>query len=130
MSDAAAADSAPKVDPADARKWVTNVLGFDFSIADKKKELAAQLAKDRGGSSQKDFEERRATTILEGMERASNEQQATANRLSGTNAPLAHPVTAHGPGTDQVGRLVHGRRGDEAGGTKPADVTLTGNAET
>lgn len=48
-----------------------------------------------------------------------------------TTAHLAHGVSAHGPGTDQYGRLVHGRRADEAAaevkaGTAPADsIELT-----
>lgn len=66
--------------------------------------------------------------ILEGMEKATRERQETQGATS-----LAHGVYGHGVGTDQVSRLVHGRRNDELRedrdkGTAPStSVRLTGN---
>jgi len=70
--------------------------------------------------------EEKSQEILEMMERAANAEKAE-------DAPAAHAVSAHGPGTDQTPRLVTGRRADQvaeeaAEGTTPeASVRLTGN---
>lgn len=67
-------------------------------------------------------------TILRGMEESTRERQKAEGAPS-----LAHGVLGHGPGTDQVSRLVHGRRNDEIvedrdSGTAPTThVSLTGN---
>ena len=75
--------------------------------------------------------EEAAAKILEGMEDSTNKRNA---KVSPGKAP-AHHVSAHGPGTDQISRLVAGRRSDEVhdeqaqGKTPVAKVKLTGNPD-
>ncbi len=70
-----------------------------------------------------------AGKILAGMEKATNER----NKVIDPSKPESHHVSAHGPGTDQVTRLVAGRRPDEVtdenlkGKTPTKTVKLTGN---
>lgn len=70
-----------------------------------------------------------AGKILQGMEKATNER----NKQIDPSKPESHHVSAHGPGTDQVTRLVAGRRPDEVqdetakGKTPTKTVKLTGN---
>ena len=69
--------------------------------------------------------------ILAGMEKATNER----NKAIDPSKPESHHVSAHGPGTDQITRLVAGRRPDEIqaetakGKTPDKKVTLTGNTQ-
>jgi len=46
-----------------------------------------------------------------------------------TPKPLSHAVSAHGPGTDQVSRLVHGQRGDGKSAATDNTIQLTGNTK-
>lgn len=74
--------------------------------------------------------EKVAGEVLVGMEKATQENQAATNTRTGENKPLTHAVSAHGKGSDQANRLVHGRRADELAGDKSkptASKTLTGN---
>ena len=72
--------------------------------------------------------------VLGGMESATQKRQAARNLAKGENKPLAHAVSGHGPDSDQVPRLLSGRRNDEvmaekaAGGLPATEVQLTGNA--
>lgn len=52
--------------------------------------------------------EQHSATILQGMENATIEYQQSKGQTN-----LAHPYSAHGPGSDQVGRLLDGHRADE-----------------
>jgi hypothetical protein len=74
--------------------------------------------------------EKVAGEVLVGLEKATQENQAATNARTGEAKPLTHAVSAHGKGSDQVNRLVHGRRADELAhdASKPAATkTLTGN---
>jgi hypothetical protein len=77
-----------------------------------------------------DVRETYATRIMEGMHRATVENQRNAGRAD----HFAHAVSAHGVGTNQIPRLLTGRRADQveeedAAGTTPvARHNLTGNA--
>lgn len=54
--------------------------------------------------------------VLDGMESATRLAQMVENeRRSGKAAPLSHAVSGHGKGSDQVSRLVNGRRNDQLG---------------
>ena len=84
-----------------------------------------------------------ASAVLMGMESATIENQQAHNAFGTKNlkskgfreGALTHAYSGHGPASDQVSRLVHGRRGDElehdeAEGTRPTGkVALSGNAE-
>ena len=73
--------------------------------------------------------------VLMDMEKSTQARQKAENATKdpGSQRPLTHAVSGHGKGTDQVGRLVHGRRNDEmmedvhAGTTPGSSVSLTGN---
>lgn len=67
--------------------------------------------------------------VLAGMESATRENQDKTNKRKKESRPLTHAVSGHGKGSDQIGRLVHGRRADElaADKNKPSAKTLTGN---
>jgi hypothetical protein len=53
--------------------------------------------------------------VLADMESSTQKRQKLANASAAPDQqrPLTHAVSGHGKGTDQVGRLVHGRRNDE-----------------
>jgi hypothetical protein len=86
-----------------------------------------------GGKRTKEADEKAekvAGEVLLGMEKATQENQETTNKRTGEKKPLTHAVSAHGKGSDQVNRLVHGRRADELHGDKSKPTTtksLTGN---
>lgn len=73
--------------------------------------------------------------VLADMESSTQKRQAAENATKPVDQqrPLTHAVSGHGKGTDQVGRLVHGRRNDEmmddktAGTTPGSSVSLSGN---
>ncbi|MFT6817986.1 MAG: hypothetical protein ACJATT_001799 [Myxococcota bacterium] len=80
-----------------------------------------------------------AKKVLMGMEKATQENQIAHNTFAkkGDNSfketNLTHAVSGHGAGSDQVARLLHGRRGDELehdeqeGITPSESVSLSGN---
>lgn len=70
-----------------------------------------------------------AKTILHGMESATQENQKNMPKELRGDVPLTHAVSAHGPESDQVGRLVHGRRADEKAPEGSTESTLTGNKQ-
>lgn len=89
-----------------------------------------------GGERTQAMDERAETSagvVLRGMEAGTRENQRARAAETGEARPLTHAVSGHGKGTDQMGRLVHGRRADElaedlANGTTPTGSTpLTGN---
>jgi len=153
-----------KLDPvvkAAQDKWIADTLGVDIAkgardrfyasaqknpeFAKRAKELQTALEKDRAGRTQAEFAEDRAGEVLAGMEAAGNEYRKEVNKRDGGKAAdlhLSHAVSGHGKDTDQISRLVHGRRADEIeedrahdavkAATTPAKtpattVTLTGN---
>ena len=60
--------------------------------------------------------EQSAREVLDGMERATRLNQMLENeRRGGKPAPLSHAVSGHGKDSDQVSRLVSGRRNDQLG---------------
>jgi peptidoglycan hydrolase CwlO-like protein len=97
----------------------------------KTKEELQQHIKDSGGPDLSKREEM-AGKILKGMEKNIKERRGDVdNPMHDVANP--HAVSGHGPGTDQVPRLVSGRRSDEieeenTKGLTPTDKTsLTGN---
>lgn len=87
--------------------------------------------------SEESFAKREAHSkvVLEDMESSTVARQKAENtaRAPDEQRPLTHAVSGHGKGTDQMGRLLHGRRADEmtedveSGATPSSDVALTGN---
>jgi archaellum component FlaC len=100
----------------------------------KTKEELQQHIKDSGGP---DMGKREAMAgkILKGMEQNVKDRRGDKeNPMSDVNAP--HAVSGHGPGTDQVPRLVSGRRADEVEEENAKGITpktpktnLTGNKQ-
>ncbi len=71
-----------------------------------------------------------AGDVLKRIEAGTIDNQKQRAIQTGEVRPLTHAVSGHGKGTDQISRLVHGRRADEvtADASKPADsAALTGN---
>lgn len=84
-----------------------------------------------GGERSKEADTRRdahAKTVLKGMEEATQDNQQKTPKDKQLGTPLTHAYSAHGPESDQVGRLVHGRRADEKGPSGKPETTLTGNS--
>jgi hypothetical protein len=98
-------------------------LGAVANLLDKHLQDSGRATGDEGKRDQM------SGKILQGMEKATNER----NKLLDPSKPESHHVSAHGPGTDQVTRLVAGRRPDEVqdetakGKTPTKTVKLTGN---
>ncbi|MFO0751026.1 MAG: hypothetical protein U1F43_35935 [Myxococcota bacterium] len=68
--------------------------------------------------------------ILSGIESSTQENQTMRDKVTKAPkpSPKAHPVSAHGKGSNQVARLVSGHRGDEVDSLKGGkEVTLDGN---
>jgi hypothetical protein len=53
--------------------------------------------------------------------------QAEHKALAGKKSRATHAVSAHGKGTDQLGRVLHGRRSDEVVESPPSRATLRDN---
>lgn len=106
--------------------------GFQNRKEDAKSNLANMLnrtGRDGDAATRDTAREKMAGEILGKMEKATNERNAVVS----PDKPESHHVSAHGPGSDQVSRLVGGHRADEitadaAAGTLPAGkVKLKGN---
>ncbi len=119
---------------------VVNVDAAKLSGVTDPKKLAVEKLRHRTvgpDASAEAIRESKAGKILQGMESATKERQTQENLLKVAKgekpAPLAHPISAHGAGTNQIPRIVSGRRADEvaeeahAGTTPTGTVSLTGN---
>jgi peptidoglycan hydrolase CwlO-like protein len=122
----AASDSPPPQTGRQARNaWVAEALGVDCSSISgenfklNRAKLGEKLAADRKGLSEVDYQEDRAGRILQGMEKATHANQtakmpnAPPPAPDAPSRPLAHAVSGHGKGTDQMSRLLNGRRADQ-----------------
>src|SRR5690348_4943877 len=135
MSDDRSPTEPPVVGDAKAKaKWLLDAMSIDVSsiggedFGKNREKLAAKMALDRKGQSETDYREDRAHRILTGMEKATHANQRArmpdqpppkpGEPAKGDGPPLAHALSAHGPGTDQMERLLSGRRADQVADEK------------